>query len=222
MQPIAYDIIGFDLDGTLVDTSEDIMAAVNHALADIGRGPLDRATVEHLIGGGTVRMLTRAAQRGGSLDDVDIDALHERFRDYYKAHIAVHSHPYPGVAETLDALRDVGLTLGVATNKGEAMADRLLSAIGLRDRFACLIGGDTLAHGKPHPAMLEELTRRCGGGRTAYVGDSEYDVQAARNAGVPVVVMSFGYANLPALDLGADAVLDRFDELPGRLARLGG
>ena len=106
------------------------------------------------------------------------------------------------------------------TNKLEALATRVLDALGLRDRFAALVGGDTVGRGKPDPAPIAEMVRRCGGGRAAFVGDSIYDVEGAHRAGLPVVAVSFGFLQQPVATLGADAVIDRYDELLPALEQL--
>jgi phosphoglycolate phosphatase len=112
--------------------------------------------------------------------------------------------------------------LAVATNKREVFARQLLEELGLIGRFATVIGGDTLGPGtsKPAPDMLREMVARCGGGRAAFVGDTTFDIGAARAAALPVVAVSFGFHDLPPADLGADAVIDHFDELVPALARL--
>lgn len=109
------------------------------------------------------------------------------------------------------------------TNKVEALARALLSDLGLLDRFACIIGGDTLGPGlsKPDRAPIDEMVRRCGGGRAAFVGDSRYDIMAARNAGIPGIAVSFGFLLEPVEAMGADATIDSFDDLLPTLQRLG-
>jgi len=127
----------------------------------------------------------------------------------------VHTVPYPGLLTALDALRDAGAVLAVATNKREGMARKVLAVTGLIDRFAHVLGGDTLGpgRGKPAPDLLLEMARRCGGGRAAFVGDSSFDVRAARAAGMPCIAVRFGFNDAPADQLGADAVIDRFEDL---------
>jgi phosphoglycolate phosphatase len=112
--------------------------------------------------------------------------------------------------------------VAVCTNKFESFATRLLTDLGLIDRFACIVGGDTLGPGlsKPDRAPIDEMIRRAGGGRTAFVGDSIYDIMAARNAGIPGIAVSFGFLLEPVDQMGADAVIDSFDELIPTLDRL--
>jgi phosphoglycolate phosphatase len=222
MGDFPFTMVGFDLDGTLVDTQGDLGVALNHALGLIGRPaiPLDR--VEHLIGGGTRRMLTRALEEtGGMLPGAEFAALYPEVIAHYEVNIAVHSRPYPGCLDALDALAELGCALSVVTNKPERLAAKLLDELGLFGRFAALIGGDTAAFPKPHADPIDEAIARCGGkGRFAMVGDSTFDIGAARAAGVPAVALSFGYNDVPIDELGADIVIDHYDELVGALRKL--
>jgi phosphoglycolate phosphatase len=134
--------------------------------------------------------------------------------------------PYPGCVEALDALLDRGCRLAVITNKIEVFSRKLLDALDLTDRFELILGGDTLGPGraKPAPDMIDTAMLMLGdkerGGRFAMVGDSSYDVRAAKNADVPVVALSFGYNDMPAHELGADAVIDHYDKLVETLSAL--
>lgn len=222
MTDFPFDIVGFDLDGTLLDTSGDLTAAVNHALAAAGRAALTPAEVTPMIGGGAKNMLRRALDDTGGCDDAEFRRLYKLLLAYYEAHIADHSRPFPGMADALDRLAAMGVKTAVVTNKFEAFAEKLLAALGLRDRFLCVIGGDTMGKGfaKPHRAPIDEMIRRCGGGRAAFVGDSIYDIGAARNAGIPSVAVRFGFLLGPAEELGADAVIDDYDSLVDTLSRL--
>jgi len=223
MTDFPFAIVGFDLDGTLVDSNLDLAPALNHALASLGRDAIPADATRRLIGGGAGQMLKRGLElTGGELPDAEFDAAHRVLLDHYEAHIADYTVPYPGCLDALDALAARGVTLAVVTNKIEAYARKLLDALGMSERFACIIGGDTLGPGrsKPAPDMIEEAIRQCGGGSFAMVGDSTFDVLAARNAGVPVVALSFGYNDVPPEELGADTVIDRYDDLVGALEAL--
>jgi len=142
---------------------------------------------------------------------------------HYEANIAVHTRLFPGGAAMLDALAEAGVALGIATNKSERLTHMLLDALGLGRRFTGVVGGDTLGRErqKPRPDMLVEMAARCGGGAAAFVGDTTLDIRAARAAGMPSVAVSFGYNDVPAGELGADAVIESFGDLPAALARLG-
>jgi phosphoglycolate phosphatase len=218
--------IGFDLDGTLVDSNADLHPAINHTLALIDRAPISADQVRHLIGGGSRVMLERAFNAtGGAVPPAQFEELYDALLVHYADHIADHTRPYPGCLAALDALAARGCTLAVATNKPERLAVLLLDKLAMSDRFASVIGGDTLGpgRGKPAPDMIDETILRCGGDpRFAMIGDSSYDVRAAKAAGKPCVVLSFGYNDAPADTLGADAVIDHFDELVPALEALSG
>ncbi|URW76940.1 HAD-IA family hydrolase [Sphingomonas donggukensis] len=217
-----FDIVGFDLDGTLVDTSGDLTAAVNVALAAAGRAPLSADEVRPMIGGGAKHMLRLTLDATGGCDEADFRRYYKMLLASYEASISVHSQPFPGAVDALDRLAGLGVTVAVVTNKFESFAVKLLDDLGLSERFACVIGGDTLGPGnaKPSPAPLREMIERCGGGSAAFVGDSIYDMMAARNAGVPAIAVSFGFLTGPVEDLGADAVIDDYGALMPTLDRL--
>ena len=223
MDAFPFRIIGFDLDGTLVDSALDLAPAVNHALHQAGRPLVTIDTTRSLIGGGARRMLERALEvTGGPVDGAAFEHLHMVLLEHYTANIAANTLPYPGCLDALDVLAAEGCQLAVVTNKAEALARLLLDQLGLTDRFASIMGGDTLGRerAKPAPAMIHETIARCGGGSFAMVGDSTFDVLAAKNAGVPVVGLSFGYHDVLPHELGADVLIDHFDELPGALREL--
>ncbi|MES3081235.1 HAD family hydrolase [Sphingomonas faeni] len=221
MTHFSFDIVGFDLDGTLLDTSGDLAAAVNHALATVGRPPLTVAQVKPMIGGGARHMLKQGLTATGGYDEPMLDTLHAELLAYYEANICVLTKPYPGVIDALDALAAKGVTLGIVTNKIERFARTVLGELGLTDRFACILGGDTMAEPKPSPMPIHEMVKICGGGRAAFVGDSMFDIQAGQAAGLPTIACSFGFLMQPVAELGADAVIDGFDELVPTLERLG-
>ncbi|MCW1382698.1 HAD-IA family hydrolase [Novosphingobium sp. KCTC 2891] len=223
MEKFPFDIVGFDLDGTLLDTAWDLGQALNHALSLAGRSPVALDDVRRFIGGGAAQMLRNALIDSGGVDEAAFPALQQELLSFYGANIAVHSRLFPGGEAMLDALDAQGVKLAVATNKKEDLAVRLFDELGLLDRFAAVIGGDTLGAGtaKPAPDMLHEMVSRCGGGRAAFVGDTTFDVGAARAAGLPVIACSFGFWDMPPQDLGADAVIDHFDELVPVLTQLG-
>ena len=226
MADFPFKLVGFDLDGTLLDTAGDLRVALNHALEHAGRRPVDAATARTLIGGGTRKMLGGAlALTGGALPDAELTTLTEVLVAHYAANISRHTQPFPGALTALDALAASGVKLAVVTNKLEHLAVRLLDALGISRRLDVILGGDSLGKGraKPAPDLLLEMTARAGlrsGERAAYVGDTSFDVGAARAAAMPVVAVSFGFCDAPAETLGADAVIDHFDELVPVLAGL--
>jgi len=223
MHNFPFDLVGFDLDGTLLDTSGDLGEALNHALALAGRPPVARQDVYALVGGGTKVMLQRALERsGGALPEEETAALTAKLVAYYEAHIARHTKPYAGALAMLDALAAQGVKLALVTNKLEHLARKLLDELGLSQRFVTIIGGDTLGAGraKPKPDLLQLMVERSGAQRPAYVGDTSFDTGAARAAGIPCVVVSFGFCDAPPHELGGSAVIDHFDELIPALTTL--
>ncbi len=224
MAKISFDLVGFDLDGTLVDSSGDLTAAVNDTLASVDRAPLTVEQVKTMVGGGAKHMLAQGLEATGGVKADEFRTLYKRMLAYYGEHLSVHTRPFPGAVAALDALDARGIKVAVCTNKFESFATRLLTDLGLLDRFACLIGGDTLGPGlsKPNRAPIDEMIRRAGGGRAAFVGDSIYDIMAARNAEIPGIAVGFGFLLEPVERMGADAVIDSFDELIPTLERLSG
>ena len=220
MNTIPFRIVGFDLDGTLLDTSKDLGAAVNHALSLVGRPPVPDEAVSGLIGGGSRLMLRRALALTGGDEGLDVDALYAPLLAFYEDNIAVHTALYPGGAAMLDALDHAGVAIAMVTNKPQPLAEKLLGELGLLGRFACVIGGGGGFPLKPAPDALHAMVERAGGGAAAYVGDTTFDTGAARAAGLPCVAVSFGFNDLPVHDLGADAVIDHFDALIPALKRL--
>lgn len=214
-----FAIVGFDLDGTLLDTSGDLGAAVNHALSLVDRPPVACKDVSGLIGGGAKLMLQRALALTGGDIGIDQERLFGELLGYYEANIAVHTALYPGGADMLDALDASGTKIAVVTNKREPMTRLLFDTLGLTHRFACIIGAGTYPL-KPAPDALHAMVEQCGGGAAAFVGDTTFDTGAARSAGLPSVAVSFGFCDRPPHELGADAVIDHFDALIPALAQL--
>jgi phosphoglycolate phosphatase len=210
-----FDIVGFDLDGTLLDTAADLAAATNHALFSIGRKPLPVADIRPMIGGGGRLMLRRGLDASGGGDEALLDRVLPVMLAYYEAHICAFTAPFPGLEAALDALAALDVKVAVVTNKREKLARKLLDELGLTQRFVTVIGGDTLGPGKAKPdaAPVHEMIVRCGGGNAVFVGDSHFDIDAAHNAGIPAIACRFGYLTHPAETLGADAIIDHFDEL---------
>ena len=223
MNAFPFRVVGFDLDGTLLDTHADLGHALNHALATIGRPIVPIDACRDLIGGGAKRMLENALRvTGGPEPEETISAMHRELIRYYEANIAVHTQLFPGGAEMLDELAARGVQVAVVTNKLESLARKVLDALGLTERFFTVIGGDTLGPGraKPAPDLLHEMLARSAGGPAAFVGDTTYDTGAARAAGLPCVAVSFGFCDLPPDELGADSVIGHFRELIPALERL--
>ncbi|MFD1794629.1 HAD-IA family hydrolase [Paracoccus aurantiacus] len=213
----------FDLDGTLVDTAADLIAAANHVLARRGLTGLDPVADARVAGQGARAMLRAGYARASAATLIPPQAEDEDFPhvlDAYDAAISVHSRMYPGLQPALRELDGAGFRLAVCTNKPEGLANKLLSELGIRDAFAALIGADTLPVRKPDPAAYRAAVTRAGGEVAAsfLVGDTETDLKTARNCGVRVALVSFGPEGQGLSKLNPDAMLDHFDALP-HLAR---
>lgn len=228
MTDIPFDAIGFDLDGTLLDTFRDLGAAVNHALALGGFAEVSVESSKDLIGGGAKIMLARAVEAQGGLPEAEFKRLYKAMLTYYEAHNAVHTEPYPGVRETLAALAEKGTRMVVVTNKFEGFARNVLTSLDLIDAFETVIGGDSMGKGpdgqflaKPHPAPVLKAREVTGGGSFVFIGDSTYDARAAKGAGVPFVAAAYGYCDAAPQTMGAAAVIDSFAELIPALGRMG-
>lgn len=221
MKTIPFDIVGFDLDGTLLDTSVDLAAAVNHTLTLIGRPTFTVEEVKSMIGNGAKVMLQRGLERSGGCTAELMKQYTPVLLKFYGENLAHHSEVYPGLVDAMDELHARGVKLAICTNKYERFAKALMEQMGLTERFDTIVGGDTMGPGKakPHAAPIEEMVRRCGGGRTIFLGDSINDTMAAKNAGIPSIAVSFGFLMQPIEELGADLVIHHYDELIPALER---
>jgi phosphoglycolate phosphatase len=203
----------FDLDGTLVDTAPDLTRALNHTLALAGCGPRPEAEVLPFISFGARRMIVEGLAASQSpRGDAEVDALMEKFLEHYSENVAIDSRPFPGVVDILDAAHAAGATLAVCTNKMERLTKLLLAELEMDHLFHAIAGRDTLPVCKPDPEHLLGAVRMAGGEgqQVVMVGDSATDVKTAKAAGVPSIVVSFGYTEIPPRDLGADAVIDDY------------
>ncbi len=208
--------IVYDLDGTLADTAEDLVATVNHLLGREGLAPLPVESAGSLLGAGARALIKRGfAAAGRSLDPPEIEALFAEYLRYYEVHIVDRTRLYPGVDEALAAFAQAGWRQAVCTNKIESLARLLITKLGIAERFAFICGQDTFGVAKPDPKPLLETIAASGGSRqrAIMVGDSETDIQTARAAGVPVIAVDFGYANRPVKELGPDRVISHFGQL---------
>jgi phosphoglycolate phosphatase len=211
----------FDLDGTLVDSLPDLAAALAATLREIGAPALSSAAVRGMIGDGTPALVARALAARG-LPASLLDERLARFMALYEAAPVARSRPYPGVTETLAALRGDGRRLAVCTNKPQQAALAVLRGLALDGFFAAVVGGDVLAVKKPDPAHLRAAIAALGAaqGEAVMIGDNEHDVTMAKAAGVPVILVRYGYHRVPLETLAADLQIDAFSELPDALARL--
>ncbi len=213
----------FDLDGTLVDTAPDLAQAMNAVLQVHGRGHVPLETVRQMVGQGARALMAKGmAATGAPADDALLDRLFDEFLAYYIDHIADFSVPFPGMVAQLELCRDAGFAVGICTNKPEAASHRLLDELALAHHFDAVVGGDSLSVRKPDPEHIHETVRRAGGrtGHAIMVGDSGNDIDAARNASVPVIAVSFGYTQIPVRELRPDVTIDHFDEFWGALEQV--
>ena len=211
----------FDLDGTLVDSLPALRRAMNALLAEMGRPPVGADELRGWIGDGARALVERCLVASGGLSDLPLADSVKRYLAHYRGHTAEDCQPYPGVGGALRALKEAGHPLGVCTNKPTDLSVELLTALGLAPFFSAIVGGDAVARPKPDGLHVLTTLDRMGaaGHRALMVGDSANDVAAARAAGCPVVVVSFGYSQVVPKDLGADAVIDDFADLTRVAAR---
>jgi len=220
MTSIPFDVVAFDLDGTLADTAPDLAAALNHTLGALGRHGIDPGSVRNLVGHGAKALIRKGLAVTGSTSEELVERGFPIFLEYYGAHICEGTRLFPEVDAALDTLRAAGLKLALCTNKPESLTHLLLEALNWTGRFDSVIGGDTLAVRKPDPAPLHEAIVRAGGGRAAFVGDSITDADTAKAARLPFVAVSFGFSDRPVEQLGADLIIHHYSELHDALARL--
>ena len=208
--------IVYDLDGTLADTAEDLVATLNWLLARDGLKPLKVESAGSLVGAGARPLIARGfAASGRTLDPRTLETLFADYLEYYTVHIADRTRLYPGVDKALTACARAGWRQAVCTNKTESLAKLLIAKLGIADRFAFICGQDTFGIGKPDAKPLL-MTIAASGGATEcaiMVGDSETDIKTARAAVVPVIAVDFGYADVPVMELGPDRVISHFDQL---------
>jgi phosphoglycolate phosphatase len=212
---IAASAIALDLDGTLLDTIHDLAAAINALLAEMGHAPLPKDTIRALVGKGMANLVQRALALARGVPATAIDAATRddalaRYQAHYAAILGRGTLMFPGMVEGLDALRAMGFPLAIVTNKASRFVQPHLDHAGIGHHFALVIGGDTLATRKPDAGPLRHVARAFGiaPARLLMVGDSGNDVEAARAAGCPVLVLPYGYnEGLPVQNLEADGIV---------------
>jgi len=222
-RPLDGAVIAFDLDGTLVDTAPDLVGTLNAILVGEGLPALSIEEARPFIGHGARSLIQRGFEAAGQvLHPARLQLLFDRFIPHYRGRIADESRPFPGCAAALDALIADGATLCVCTNKYTDLSVALLEALGLAPRFAAILGPDTAGAAKPDPRHLQAAVDAAGGtmARTILVGDSGTDAGAARAAGAGLILVSFGYTDIPAGDLSPDELIHSFDDLPAACLRL--
>lgn len=212
MTTIAFDIVGFDLDGTLVDSSQDLAAAVNHALDTIGLPPHPVDEIKRFVGKGTRVMLERALKASGDYSEQRLKTLTPVLMEYYQQHLTDRTRLYPGAMAAMEELRERGVRLAICTNKFERFTLPMVRDLGIADMFDAVISGDSVGRAKPHPDPLLAMAERAGGGRCIFLGDTSNDIDGAKNADMASVAVSFGFVDATA-ELGADAILHHYDDL---------
>jgi phosphoglycolate phosphatase len=213
----------FDLDGTLVDTAPDLIAALNFVLEREGLAALPLKSARNMIGAGARKMIERGLEvEGVVMSAADLDRLMKDFIDYYAAHIADASRPFEGLETALDELAAQGCRFAVCTNKLEWLSKRLLDQLDLSGRFSAICGADTFGVSKPDPIILQQTVARAGGSMasTIMVGDAGPDVGVARRAGVPVIGVEFGYTEVPIAELKPDRLIGHMKDLPAAVQSL--
>jgi phosphoglycolate phosphatase len=213
---VAIRLLIFDLDGTLVDSSGDISKAINYAIRPYGIPEVSLPETISLVGEGLTRLIEKVIER--KAPGLDLSTLVERFLEYYSAHLADSTRPYPG---TEDALAELGeYKKAVVSNKVESLSVRVLRETGLLDYFDYVAGGDTVAEKKPSPVpIIDVLSRFHVGHREALmVGDSIYDMEAGRAAGLRTVAALYGFGS-PDFSKGADFRITSIAELPEMVRR---
>lgn len=207
----------FDLDGTLIDSVPDLTTATNALLADFDRPPVTEMDVAKMVGDGAPWLVRRAFQAtGAAAAEEDISALTRQFLTHYEGHEAEQTRVYPGVFEVLDHLKAMGLRLAICSNKPQKPTEGALDGLGLSPYFEVVLGGDQLdGIRKPDGLPLEIVLKRLGinPDQALMVGDNANDVGTARNAGVPVIVVDYGYTRLSPAEMGADKVVSSFGEI---------
>ena len=218
-------LLVFDLDGTLADTADDLVETLNVILAREGAPPVAKADARNMVGLGARKLIQRgfdAAARTITPDRLEV--LFAEYLAIYEENIAVHTRVFPGVLESLDRFAAAGFEFAVCTNKSERPAAKLMRELGLARRFRAICGQDTFAWSKPDARALFSTIEKSGGdpGDAVMIGDSATDIATAKNAGVPVVAVDFGYSEIPVRDLEPDRAISHYDELWAAVADVRG
>jgi len=210
----------FDLDGTLLATSGDLLASLNHVLESEKLPVLSEETVNYRFGQGARAMIEFGfSQVERKTTPGNLDRLTEKLVEHYASNMPGQTHPFPGLLDALDRLEAAGMRLAICTNKREKLAIKLLESLNLRTRFATIGGGDTYYCSKPEPDHLLMTIADAGGdpARSVMIGDSRSDIFGARNAGIPSIAVPFGYSDVPVKSLNPNHIISHFDELDPQL-----
>ena len=214
----------FDLDGTLADTSGDLIAAANACLRDMGAGDLldARHDAGTALKGGRAMLRLGMERLGRAEDEATIDRYYPVLLKAYAQDIDTHTVLYPGAMDAVEALKIAGYRVAICTNKPEGLAHSLLTRLGIRDAFGAMLGADSLAVRKPDPEHLYETARRAGGdpAQCCLVGDTNTDRKTAAAAGVPCILVTFGPSGEDMAALNPEALLHDYAHLPALVPTL--
>ncbi|MGI9352153.1 MAG: HAD-IA family hydrolase [Rhizobiaceae bacterium] len=213
----------FDLDGTLANTAPDLIATLNRITMPYGLEPVELKDVSQMVGHGAKAMIEKAFSiKNRELSSTLHDALFENFVEDYSSNLANETHIFDGALEAMDRLNDKGYKFCVCTNKMEFLSQNLLDQLGALKRFHAIAGGDTFSFRKPDPRHLEETVKMMGRdiNSAIMIGDSSTDINAAKNAGIPSVAVTFGYSDKPVNLLGATCVINHFSELDNAIEQI--
>jgi phosphoglycolate phosphatase len=207
------DLLIFDLDGTLIDSKEDLALAVNAALVHMGRQPLEHEIVYSYVGNGAPVLMRRAV--GAEASEEDVQKALEYFMEYYRDHMLDHTVLYPGVRESIDRLFKAGLKLAVLTNKPTRISQLLVEGLGLGKHFGRVYGGNSFEQKKPDPAGVEKLLEESGveRSRVMMVGDSDVDIRTARNAGILACGVTWGFQPESLAEVPPDILVDHMGDM---------
>lgn len=207
--------LAFDLDGTLIDSKLDLVLSVNATLVHLGRQPLERERIAGYVGGGVPLLMKRALGEDISEEEIEKGIVH--FLDYYRAHMLDNTLPYPGVRECLEALK--GRALAVLTNKPVKFSQAIIDGLNMSRYFRFVYGGNSFEKKKPDPIGLQTLLRdfEIEPREMMMVGDSEVDIQTARNAGTFACGVTYGLGRMQP-QLPPDLLLDTLADLPKYLS----
>jgi phosphoglycolate phosphatase len=209
LSPIAV----FDLDGTLAETGPDLLAALNHSTSTIGLKPVSLDLLNFFLGQGAWAMIDRTLKHFGvEVSETQRASLMETFLDHYRENMPGQTVPFEGVIPLVKELRNRGWRTAICTNKSQAMADRLIETMGLSDCFDMICGGDRFEFRKPDGRHITETIRLANGdaNRAVMFGDSISDIDGAKDAGIPVIAVPFGYTDKPVSELGPDMVIESY------------
>ena len=205
----------FDLDGTLIDSAPDLAEALNRTLLEINRPALPLSLIRNLVGTGALALIKKGLEASGGIENNDLEALRIRFLEIYDKILLEKTKLFPGALKAIKNLTKLKYPLSICTNKPEVPAKKIIKGLGIKSYFKNISGGDTYQYKKPHPLHLIK-TIKASGRRKNYaimIGDSKNDIDCSKSLGIPSIVVSFGYSDIPVDQMEADMVLHNYDNL---------